>query len=74
MPKYQIQFSEVCRLATFDGEPGDHRPSVYFYAEIFAQGSDDSDLRLSGPWQTNQDTAKADLMKLHETVEQLNKL
>jgi hypothetical protein len=74
MPKYQIQFSEVCRLATFEGEPGDHRPSVYFYAELSAITSNDVTLELKGPWQSNRSDAVADMITLHETVDQLNKL
>jgi hypothetical protein len=74
MPKYQIIYNAISREALFEGEPGDHRPSVYFYAELSAITSNDVTLELKGPWQSNRSDAVADMITLHETVDQLNKL
>jgi hypothetical protein len=74
MPKYQIIYNAISREALFAGEPGDHRPSVYFYAELSAITSNDVTLELKGPWQSNRSDAVADMITLHETVDQLNKL
>lgn len=74
MPKYQIIYNAISREALFEGEPGDHRPSVYFYAELSAITSNAVTLELKGPWQSNRSDAVADMITLHETVDQLNKL
>jgi hypothetical protein len=74
MPKYQNVYEAISRTAVFEGEPGDHRPSVYFYAELSAITSNDVTLELKGPWQSNRSDAVADMITLHETVDQLNKL